>query len=210
MSENTRVLYVDDSPLDRELVRDALVRDGDGFDLVEAASREEFEARLADGGYDIVISDFNILGFEGLQVLEAVNASAPETPVVIVTGTGSEEVAVEAMKRGAADYVIKSTSHIQRLPHTLLSVLERRRTEREHVERIDRQIQRLAALNDIDRTITASQDLESVLNVLLEHAVAQLGVDAASILLFDDDEQVLEFAAGRDSTPTRSGVPNCS
>jgi response regulator RpfG family c-di-GMP phosphodiesterase len=199
MAENIRVLYVDDSPLDRELVRDSLMHDGEGFDLVEAASRVDFENRLGDGGYDIVISDFNILGFEGLQVLDAVSERLPQAPVVIVTGTGSEEVAVEAMKRGAADYVIKTPSHVRKLPHTLRTVLEKRRVEREHDESIDRQIRRLTALIEINRTITGSHRLDTVLTTLLEHAVAQLGVDAANILLFDENKQLLEFAAGTGS-----------
>lgn len=124
MSEPIRILYVDDYPLDRELVRDALEKEGGGFQVVEASSRIDFEARLAEGDYDLVLSDFNILGFDGLQVLDAVRAKDQRVPVVIVTGTGSEEVAAEAIKRGAADYVIKTTKHIQRLPLTIHAALE--------------------------------------------------------------------------------------
>ncbi len=124
MEEPIRVLYVDDNPHDRELVRDALEREHEGFVLTEAATRKEFESLLQADRYDLLLSDFNILGFEGLQVLEAVKKVDPELPVVIVTGTGSEEVAVEAMKQGAADYVIKTPSHIRRLPATLQSTLD--------------------------------------------------------------------------------------
>jgi PAS domain S-box-containing protein len=131
MSNPIRVLYVDDYPLDRELVRDALEKEHGGFRVTEAASRQEFEARLAEGGYDLILSDFNILGFEGLEVIDAIWVKDPRVPVVIVTGTGSEEVAVEAMKRGAADYVIKSPRHIRRLPYTIQAVLEKKRLEDE-------------------------------------------------------------------------------
>ena len=130
MSE-IRILYVDDYPLDRELVRDALEKEQGGFQVVEAASRADFEARLAEGGYDLVLSDFNILGFEGLQVLDAVRAKDPRVPVVIVTGTGSEEVAVEAIKRGASDYVIKTPKHIRHLPLTIHAALDKKRLEEE-------------------------------------------------------------------------------
>src|SRR6185503_16469812 len=91
----------------------------------------EFESALAKDGFDLVLSDFNILGFEGLQVLDAVHARYKQMPVVIVTGTGSEEVAVEAMKRGAADYVIKTPRHIQRLPITIYAVFEKKYQEEE-------------------------------------------------------------------------------
>jgi PleD family two-component response regulator len=68
-----RILYVDDYPLDRELVKDALEKEHGGFHVTEAASREAFEKQLGEGDFDLVLSDFNILGFEGLQVLQAVN-----------------------------------------------------------------------------------------------------------------------------------------
>jgi PAS domain S-box-containing protein len=132
MSEPIHILYVDDYPLDRELVRDALEKERGGFRVTEATSRADFETRLAEGDYDLVLSDFNILGFEGLHVLDAVRAKNPRVPVIIVTGTGSEEVAVEAMKRGAADYVIKTTRHIQRLPHMIQAVVEKKHMEDEH------------------------------------------------------------------------------
>lgn len=132
MIEPIHILYIDDNPLDRELVRDVLEKEHGGFRVAEATSRTEFEAQLAKADYDLVLSDFNILGFEGLQVLDTVRAKNPRVPVIIVTGTGSEEVAAEAMKRGAADYVIKSTRHIQRLPHTIQAAIEKKQMEDEH------------------------------------------------------------------------------
>ncbi|MCB0169086.1 MAG: response regulator [Anaerolineae bacterium] len=120
-----RILYVDDYPFDRELVRTTLENADFDLQITEAASRSEFEEKLAQAKYDLVLSDFNILGFTGLQVLDAVWATDQTIPVIIVTGTGSEEIAVETLKRGAADYVIKSPKHIQRLPNTIKGVLEK-------------------------------------------------------------------------------------
>jgi PAS domain S-box-containing protein len=126
-----RILYIDDYPLDRELVLDALEKEHDGFKVTLAGSRAEFETALTSGEFDLVLSDFNITGYEGLQVLEAAHAKDPALPVVIVTGTGSEEVAVEAVKRGAADYVIKTPKHIQRLPLTIHAALAKKQMESE-------------------------------------------------------------------------------
>lgn len=126
-----QILYVDDSPLDRELVLDSLEKEHGGFRVTQAASRADFELALAKGSFDLILSDFNILGFEGLQVLETVHAKDETLPVIIVTGTGSEEIAVEAIKRGAADYVIKTPQHIQRLPLTIHAVLYKKQLERE-------------------------------------------------------------------------------
>ena len=129
MNQPIRVLYVDDNQLDRELVRDALKIEHSGFQVTEAASRADFESALSSGEFDLVLSDFNILGFDGLQVLDAVHAKDPNLPVVLVTGTGSEQIAVEAMKRGAADYVIKKPKPIRRLPLTIHAVLKKKRQE---------------------------------------------------------------------------------
>jgi len=110
-------------------VLDALEREQGDFAVTLAKSGAEFLARLAEKDYDVVLSDFHIAGFEGLQVLDAVRAKNPRVPVVIVTGTGSEEIAVEAMKHGAADYVLKSPKHIQRLPITIHATLEKMQLE---------------------------------------------------------------------------------
>ena len=123
------VLHLDDARFDRELVRDTLVGDETPFHLTECASRAEFEQLLEREPVDVVLSDFNILGYDGLQVIDVVSRTLPGVPVVIVTGTGSEEVAVEALKRGAADYVIKTSRHIRRLPAAIRAVLAHKRLE---------------------------------------------------------------------------------
>ena len=125
MDDIIRVLHIDDSETDRALVRDALEQECTGFDLDQTSTMSETKKALADNIYDIVLSDFNILGFQGLDVIELAHEKNPDLPVIIVTGTGSEKTAVDAMKRGAADYVIKTPDHIRRLPHTIQGAIER-------------------------------------------------------------------------------------
>jgi PAS domain S-box-containing protein len=105
-------------------VRDSLERESKQFKVTHVGSKEEFEESLTQNKFDVVLTDLNILGYQGLQVLETVRINNPHIPVVILTGTGSLEVAVEAMKKGAADFVIKSPPHIRRLAQTILSVLD--------------------------------------------------------------------------------------
>jgi len=134
MQKLIKVLHIDDNLLDIELVRDALEREKSDFIVKSVRSWAEFERHIGENTYDVILSDFNILGFDGLQVLDAVLAKHPDIPVIIVTGTGSEEIAVEAMKRGAADYIIKHPSHIQRLPQTIYRALEKRETQEKQRE----------------------------------------------------------------------------
>lgn len=124
MQSKIRILHIDDNFHDRQLVKDALQKESGEYEILEADSRENFEKFLANGNFDLVLSDFNILGFDGLSVLRMVKSKYPDIPVIIVTGTGSEEIAIEAMKMGASDYVIKSVRHIQGLSPTIKTVLQ--------------------------------------------------------------------------------------
>lgn len=127
MKTKIRVLYIDDYQLDRELVRDALEIEHGIFHITEAATYQEFEKFLSELCFDIVLSDFNIFGFNGLDVIDMVYKKNPDLPIIIVTGTGSEEIAVKAMKKGAVDYVIKTPDHIRRLSQTIIAAIEKKR-----------------------------------------------------------------------------------
>ncbi|MDZ7317340.1 MAG: response regulator [candidate division KSB1 bacterium] len=122
-----RVLCVDDLASDRLLIRHALEKESDDFEMIEAVDADSFHHLLEKGGFDVVLTDFNILGFEGLEIIRRVKQKYPRMPVIVVTGTGSEEVAVKALKQGADDYVIKTPHHIAQLPHTIQMVLESQR-----------------------------------------------------------------------------------
>ncbi len=171
MNRSLRILYLDDNPLDRDLVRRALNKAG-GFEVVEASARAEFEARLAEGEYDVILTDFHVPGFGGLEALDAARATDPRRPVVVVTGTGSEETAIEAMKRGAADYVIKTAAHIRQLPVAIQAALEKKRlqVEREAAEAKYRLlVEQLPAITYIvefgeaNRTTYISPQVETIL-----------------------------------------------
>jgi len=129
--DKIRILHVDDSLHDRILVKDALEKESNDYVVVGADTREKFEKHLAEFDFDLVLSDFNILGFDGLQVLKIVKDKNPEIPVIIVTGTGSEEIAIQAMRMGASDYIIKSVNHIRGISHAIQMVLENKRIQDE-------------------------------------------------------------------------------
>src|SRR4030042_6731611 len=131
MKNKIRILHIDDSLHDRQLVKDALLKEHDEFVLVQADNREKFERYLDENSFDLVLSDFNLPGIDGLQVLQIIKEKAPDIPVIIVTGTGSEEIAIQAMKMGAADYVIKSVNHIRGLAQAIKNVLENKKVQHE-------------------------------------------------------------------------------
>src|SRR6185295_13993523 len=93
-----RLVVVDDNPDDRALVCLALRKDYPQLEIDEVIDRGGLERVLEKGDFDLVITDFQLRWSDGLQVLRAVKARDPERPVIMFTGTGSEEIAVEAMK----------------------------------------------------------------------------------------------------------------
>ena len=119
-----RVLCVDDNPHDLALIQDALKKESERFTIVPVTDRVDFEKAMGEGKFDVVLSDFNILGYEGLEIVRKVKERFPDIPVIVVTSKGSEEIAVAALKQGADDYVTKTPGHITQLPHTIRQVLE--------------------------------------------------------------------------------------
>ncbi len=195
MANQIHILYIDDSPLDRALVRDALEKEHGGFVLTEAKSQHEFEQLIHENKYDLVLTDFNISGFEGLQVLEIVRKVSPHTPVILVTGTGSEEVAVEAMKRGASDYVIKTTSHISRLPKTILSVIAAKQIHLEN-ENAHNELVKMnrvyAVISQINQLIVRSNDREKLFREACDIAINFGGFRMAWIGLVDYESESIK------------------
>ncbi len=102
-----RVLQLEDHPLDAELVARRLQADGLEALTRVVANELGFRQALADFAPQIILSDFSLDGFDGLTALEIARAMVPATPFIFVSGTIGEERAIEALKRGATDYVLK-------------------------------------------------------------------------------------------------------
>ncbi|MCG5243099.1 sensor histidine kinase [Azospirillum doebereinerae] len=104
-----RVLLLEDSPIDADLARAHLDHvDGFSFEIEHVVSRQSFLDALDQGGpFDLILSDFALPDFDGMQALDLVRERLPETPFIFVSGVLGEENAIEALKQGATDYVVK-------------------------------------------------------------------------------------------------------
>src|SRR6185369_10182637 len=107
-----RVILIDDNPDDRALVLRELTREFPGLTATHVIDQPDFARVLERGGFDLVVTDFQLRWTDGLVVLAEVKRRFPALPVIMFTGTGSEEVAVAAMKRGVDEYVIKSPQQL--------------------------------------------------------------------------------------------------
>ena len=127
-----RALLIDDNPADRDLLTRHLRRAFGAVECIEVFRRQDFEAALAQGGFDVVITDYQLRWVDGLRILRQCLESYPDIPVIMFTDSGSEEIAVEGMKAGLSDYVLKS--HPTRLAIAVQESLEKaqlRRAQRE-------------------------------------------------------------------------------
>src|SRR5216117_2161260 len=126
MNDQLYILLVDDNPEDRALVIRELRRDFPNLLINQITDAKHFARALESGEGDLVISDYQLRWSDGLAVLRAIQARWPDCPVIMFTGTGSEEVAVEAMKAGLEDYVIKAANQYARLPGAVQRAVERK------------------------------------------------------------------------------------
>lgn len=116
-----KILVVDDTPLEREIAAQIL-RTVDGWTVYTAEGGENALLMLRDTPVDVIVTDLQMPDVDGLGLLEAVHESFPHIPLIIMTARGSEEIAVNALQKGAASYVPKS--HLLRdLVSTVSSVL---------------------------------------------------------------------------------------
>ena len=126
MKDPLHILLVDDNPEDRALATRELRRGFHNLKIDQITDAKSFTLALESRGYDFVVTDYQLRWTDGLAVLRAIKARWPDCPVIMFTGTGSEEIAVEAMKAGLDDYVLKSSKHYARLPSAANLALERR------------------------------------------------------------------------------------
>jgi two-component system, NarL family, sensor histidine kinase UhpB len=133
VSEDTttlRILDLEDDPLDTELIQANLAEGGISCQITRVETREDFVAALKSGDFELILSDYSLPSFDGLYALKLAKEIRPEVPFILVSGAIGEERAIEALKSGATDYVLK-----QRLERLVPAV---RRAVREAEERTER------------------------------------------------------------------------
>src|SRR5450755_145911 len=118
-----RVLILEDDPSDAELAQRLLTSAGLSFSAAVVATRTAFAEQLTALSPDVIISDFSLPGFSGADALQIAQAQCPEIPFIIWSGALGDEAAVELIKQGATDYILKDR------PARLASAVDRALTE---------------------------------------------------------------------------------
>jgi PAS domain S-box-containing protein len=107
MSTELRILHLEDNENDALLIEAALERADFACCIERVETRQDFVAALERGGYDLILSDFSLPTFNGLAALELARLRRPDVPFLFVSGTIGEDTAIDALKSGATDYVLK-------------------------------------------------------------------------------------------------------
>jgi len=184
-----RILHLEDSPIDAELVAAQLARSGLACAVAWVETGAAFRAALSGGGFDLILADYVLPDFDGLAALAIARELAPGTPFIFVSGTLGEEAAVDAVKQGATDYVLK-----QRLSRLQVAVGRALAEARGRAEHRDAQAA-LAESEERYRLIVESAGEHAIFTTDLAGAVTTWNVGAERILGHAAEEIVGRSAA---------------
>jgi signal transduction histidine kinase/CheY-like chemotaxis protein len=109
MRQPLRVLSIEDEPKDADLIKNLLETGGIVCDITRVENQADFLACLNKGGIDLILADYSLPSFDGISALKLAIKGCPDVPFIFVSGTLGEEVAIEALKIGATDYVLKTS-----------------------------------------------------------------------------------------------------
>jgi PAS domain S-box-containing protein len=151
MSRSLHILHVEDDTADAELTQDTLETEGVACDVTRVETESNFLIALHKGGFDLILADYALPSFDGLSALRIARQQQPDLPFIFVSGTMGEEVAIEALKIGATDYVLKT-----RLSRLVPSVHRALREAKERAElcRAERALRRSEAYLAIAQSLS--------------------------------------------------------
>ncbi|MDB4952306.1 MAG: ATP-binding region ATPase domain protein [Gemmatimonadetes bacterium] len=185
-----RILLVEDNPGDARLLREALRESSPGARLVHADRLEAARAAVAEGAFDVVLLDLSLPDAHGMDTVAGMLALAPELPIVVLTGTDDETLAVRAVQAGAQDYLVKGQAEPAVLTRALRYAVERKQLDRERARLLASEREARARAEDAVRARNdvlhvVSHDLGNFLSAIVVNAgvvVRQLPADAEGVL----------------------------
>ncbi len=200
-----RVLLVEDNPDHALLAKNAILTSKDRKYIVEiCGSVEEAIEKVKNGPINMIISDYNLPGKNGLEFLEWLNEQEMGLPFIMMTGMGDQKTAVKAMQEGAYNYIVKDDVYLSVLPHVIdetfikyLSDKEKERYEREireknvALEKANRELKKLDQLKS-DFIASVSHDIRTPLNSVQESIA--LILDGVVNTSEEKGKKVLEIA----------------
>lgn len=182
-----KLLLLEDDPLDAELNIEALEGEGYQCDWQRVETRKDFLAELDNPDYNIILADYNLPSFDGMQALELFMERGLDIPFILVSGKLGEDIAVEAVKAGATDYVLKD--RLSRLAPSVKRALEEHQWRREDQQRADD----LALFRELNQAANRGASIQELMGILADKTPARLGCRGTVVYLFSADQNYLEM-----------------
>lgn len=201
-AESARILVVDDERVIREILAEFLALEGFSVHTVEDGEKALTELRLRP--YDLLITDLKMPRLSGLQLLERVEQERLGVLTVLMTGFGTVETAIEAMKKGAYDYLLKPFK-VEEVIHVVERALYRQRLQAENIR-----LREALTIYKVSEAIALSHDIDHILDVVLRATLDEVKADVATLHLRDAasghyEERIKAVAA---DTGTPNGLPS--
>jgi response regulator RpfG family c-di-GMP phosphodiesterase len=172
-----RILVVDDEEVIRDILADFLAMEG--FEVRTAEDGAEALSQLASARFDLVLSDLKMPRLGGIELLDAISELAPQVVTIIMTGFGTVETAIEAMKRGAYDYIMKPFK-MEDVVHTVRRGLERHKLRAENMR-----LKEVLSLYKVSEAIASSLSLDEVLRTVTDAAIHEVYADLVLVMVDD-------------------------
>ena len=189
--DSKRVLVVDDERVIREILSEFLTLEG--YVVRAVPDGQSALAELKRRSYDLVISDLKMPAMGGLELLQAIAEEKLNVLVVIMTGFGTVETAIDAMKMGAYDYILKPFK-VEDVVRIVQRGLDRMKLTHENIR-----LQEAVTIYRISEAITSSLSLDHILETIVDSTVQELGADVVSLVLADPRTGVYEERFRRQS-----------
>jgi len=194
MESPLRVLQLEDDPRDAELVQETLEAGGVTCQVTRVETETDFVASLKENQFGLILADYSLPSFDGLSALKIARQNWPDVPFIFVAGTLGEEVAIEALKIGATDYVSKTG--LSRLVPSVKRALREGKERRELSAERERGEALLSGEKRVLEMIATGAVLKEILNCLCLIIEGYSNDSLASVLLLRSDGIHLDSVAG--------------
>lgn len=197
MKKLIRILHLEDNPADAELIRMAIEDCLQNIEIDLVDSKKDYVENIEKGDYDLIISDYQVPGFDGTESIEIAREKDKYVPFIYITGALGEELAVELLRAGATDYMLKG--NLEKIEFIIRRAIRESNQEKEKTRLLESLRQRNQIINSTKQSILIAEKKEGeyYIDYTNEHAVEKLGAEG-KVMLGEELVHFFKRVCGKD------------